>query len=67
MAGGVTYHEALIVDELNNDPDFNARVILGGSCIHNTKTYVACRCFSPSKESSHVILSLSTYPGSWMS
>jgi len=40
IAGGATYHEALVVDNLNRDPTFPARVILGGSCVLNSRGFM---------------------------
>ncbi len=45
MVGGTTYEEALTVHQINSDSTRNARIILGGSTIHNSTTYVFCFCF----------------------
>jgi len=40
IAGGATYEEALHVDQFNQTTP-NIRVILGGTAIHNSKTFLA--------------------------
>nr|CAG4651704.1 EOG090X03QA [Triops cancriformis] len=40
IAGGVTYEEALIVHQLNRSSPTNAKIVLGGSTIHNTCSFL---------------------------
>eukprot|EP00742_Colponemidia_sp_Colp-10_P003657 GILJ01003892.1.p1 GENE.GILJ01003892.1~~GILJ01003892.1.p1 ORF type:complete len:588 (-),score=99.65 GILJ01003892.1:174-1937(-) len=41
MIGGVTYEEALHVQQMNNNPQIPVRIILGGSTIHNSMSFLA--------------------------
>ena len=40
MAGGVTYEEATKIDEFNRTNPFKVKVVLGGSTIHNSTSFL---------------------------
>jgi len=40
VVGGATYEEAFSIHELNEDPSFGARIVLGGSTIHSAKSFM---------------------------
>jgi len=40
ILGGITYEECAAVANLNAQPELGIRIILGGPCVHNTKTYI---------------------------
>jgi len=40
IVGGATYEEALTVHRFNENPDFGARIVLAGSTIHNSTSFM---------------------------
>ena len=55
IAGGVTYEESLAVHQFQRS-NSGVRVVLGGTCLHNSQTYladveVAARGAPPAKKS----------------
>lgn len=40
FVGGFTYEESLIVDKINRDPDYNMKIVIGGTSIHNVDSFM---------------------------
>lgn len=40
FVGGLTYDEALIIDKINRSPDKNIAMIVGGTSIHNSQSFI---------------------------